>query len=115
MSWSIHQVENVTATEAYAKLHGQTLPTAIRLYVYAAIGALQAKYGLDVRVTVTGHGHLSDGTDNETSDCTLEIKRAEVVRKPTTFLDEPYAGESPKRETMSAHAIAAGVSRYQDD
>jgi hypothetical protein len=80
MSWSlaVPEIKNVTAKEAHDLVEKNTAPQWIRDYVAAGINGLVMKFGRDVKVTVTGHGHLCDGPSNyEVTTATIEVRKGE--------------------------------------
>lgn len=80
MSWSIHpEIKNVPAGAAHELVQGITnLPPSIADYIGHGINGLAMKHGMDVKVTVTGHGHLCDGENSyEVSTATLEVRQGE--------------------------------------
>jgi hypothetical protein len=80
MSWALFGIEGATVGEAHAALLKGGAPDSIRAYVVAGISGLVAKYGDDVRVTVTGHGHLCDGPGSyEVTSATILVAVAEPV------------------------------------
>lgn len=80
MSWSIYpEIKNVPAKDAHKMVEeNKNAPQTIRDYIAAGINGLAIKYGMDVKVTVTGHGHLCDGEHSyEITTATLEIRKGE--------------------------------------
>lgn len=84
MSWSLYNLENVSAPEARDRLESHTnLPETIRDYILAGIGGLEQIHGADVLVTITGQGHLCDKPGSyDVTSATLEVKKAEVEKAP---------------------------------
>ena len=80
MSWSIYpKIKNVPASEAHKMVEeNKHTPQPIRDYIAAGINGLAIKYGMDVKVSVTGHGHLCDGEGSyEVTTATLQVSKGE--------------------------------------
>ena len=70
MSWSFSVPKNTPAPQAKEQVASAGgVPQGIRDYVTAGIDGLIAKHGDDVKVDVTGYGHLftNDGSVEETT------------------------------------------------
>jgi hypothetical protein len=98
MSWNLGypEIRALPFAEALDALAANNAPMSIKDYVAAGIKALAARYGADVRVTVTGHGHLCDSaTSFEVTTATLEVRKAteaEVADQTRT----PASGEAAR-------------------
>lgn len=81
MSWNLTypEIKSQPAVEAKRLLATNTAPQSIKDYVAAGIDGLAARYGEDVRVTVTGYGHLCDVPNKDSYDvtsATVEVRKA---------------------------------------
>lgn len=80
MSWNLNNPEITAAPASEAKelVAKNTAPDTIKGYVLAGIDGLVSRYGEDVKVTVTGYGHLCDGPSSyERTTATIEVNKAE--------------------------------------
>lgn len=80
MSWNLGypEIKGASVTEAKEALAANSSPDSIKAYVTAGIDGLAAKFGDDVRITVTGYGHLCDGPgSSDPTNATIEIRKAE--------------------------------------
>lgn len=82
MSWNLGypEIKDVSVSVAKELLEGNiATPQSIKDYVVAGLDGLVAKFGDDVRVTVTGHGHLCDVTNKDSYEVTsasVDVRRA---------------------------------------
>ena len=79
MSWTLtsDELKNVSAKEAHDAVEKNGAPQHIRDYVAAGINGLVMVHGPDVRITVTGHGHLCDGPSSyDMTTATIEVRKA---------------------------------------
>lgn len=84
MSFSFN-VYDVPASEAMDRCReDQYVPASIKEYVCAGIAALVTRYGEDVNVVVSAHGHLHTGEEGnyEVSSATIEVKKAIAKANP---------------------------------
>lgn len=77
MSWSIHpEIKSVSAGEAHAMIEAQPLPQTIKDYIGLGINGLAIRHGMEVKVTVTGSGHLCDGPGSyDVTTATIRVER----------------------------------------
>lgn len=80
MSWNITgRIVDQPAPTAREMLDATTdVPQPIKDYMAAGIIGLVALHGDDVRVTITGYGHLCDGESYEITSATLEVRKSQA-------------------------------------
>lgn len=79
MSWNLQYDQLKSSEPAAAKEFVTSLtnvPQPIKDYVFGGIDGLVGLYGKDVRVFVTGYGHLCSGKDYDVTSATIEVKKA---------------------------------------
>jgi hypothetical protein len=80
MSWNLGypEIKGESVDKAKELIGTNSAPSPIIDYVRMGIDGLAAKYGDDVKVTVTGYGHLCDNPgSSDPTNATIEIRRAE--------------------------------------
>jgi hypothetical protein len=78
MSWSLNGITNLSVEDAFTKLEEINAPASIKDYITAGIDGLSEKYGDDVKVTVTGSGHLcEDSSSADPTTATIEVRKGE--------------------------------------
>jgi hypothetical protein len=78
MSWNLSYpaIVNEPAARAREMLAQNTAPEPIKAYVAAGIDGLVSRYGDDVRVIISGHGHLCDGPSSyDVTSATIDVRR----------------------------------------
>lgn len=80
MSWNLGypEIKNFTVDEVYDVIGKNSAPQPIKDYVLMGVAGLRARHGEDVKVTISGHGHLCDGPGSyEVTTATIEVKKSD--------------------------------------
>lgn len=80
MSWNLGypEIRNASVDEVYDAIGKNTAPQPIKDYVLMGVKGLRDRHGEDVRVTITGHGHLCDGPSSyEITSATIDIRKSD--------------------------------------
>lgn len=81
MTWNLGhpEIKNMPAKEAHGAVEKSGAPQYIRDYAAAGINGLVMIHGKDVKVNVTGHGHLCEGVGSfEVTDATVRVSKGDA-------------------------------------
>ena len=74
MSWTLPSLSGVSLKEAHRQLDNTVLPQPIREYVKLGLAGIAVRYGDEVNVSISGHGHVCDGPGSyDVTSATIQI------------------------------------------
>jgi hypothetical protein len=74
MSWNIQDIKSRSVSDAKRILAASKIPSGIEQYALAGVDGLVTRYGKDILVTISGHGHLCNDSYDVTS-ATINVAR----------------------------------------
>lgn len=79
MSWNLDtaKIERLPLGDALKALDQSNAPAMIKAYVREGLEGMRKIHGDDVRVTVTGYGHVCEGPGSyEVTSATIDVRRS---------------------------------------